>query len=163
MRTRARRKKENRSHPVSRLLCARAALRRFRRNDHSSRPAVTRGLQRPTRWLRTGRPRAPPYLVLLRAGFCLPSVLPRTRCALTAPFHPYSPRTAARTARYGLALPKRRRREAGGMFSVPLSVKLPCPGVTRRTAHRRSDFPPLDSPLRDSLVASPRAGCVSEA
>src|SRR5262245_33256340 len=31
-----------------------------------------------------------PYLVLLRAGFCLPPVLPRARCALTAPFHPYS-------------------------------------------------------------------------
>src|SRR5262249_13841888 len=29
-----------------------------------------------------------PYLVLLRAGFCLPPVLPRARCALTAPFHP---------------------------------------------------------------------------
>src|SRR5579862_137973 len=33
----------------------------------------------------------PPYLVLLRAGFCLPPVLPPARCALTAPFHPYSP------------------------------------------------------------------------
>ncbi len=31
----------------------------------------------------------PPYLVLLRAGFSLPSALRRTRCALTAPFHPY--------------------------------------------------------------------------
>jgi len=31
------------------------------------------------------------YLVLLRAGFCLPPVLPRARCALTAPFHPYPP------------------------------------------------------------------------
>src|SRR5438552_10115621 len=30
-----------------------------------------------------------PYLVLLRAGFCLPPVLPQARCALTAPFHPY--------------------------------------------------------------------------
>jgi hypothetical protein len=29
----------------------------------------------------------PPYLVLLRAGFCLPPVLPQARCALTAPFH----------------------------------------------------------------------------
>jgi hypothetical protein len=28
-------------------------------------------------------------LTLLRAGFCLPPVLPRARCALTAPFHPY--------------------------------------------------------------------------
>ena len=35
------------------------------------------------------RPWAPPYLVLLRAGFCLPSALRQTRCALTAPFHPY--------------------------------------------------------------------------
>src|SRR5262249_50700496 len=30
-----------------------------------------------------------PYLVLLRAGFCLPPMLPPARCALTAPFHPY--------------------------------------------------------------------------
>jgi len=66
---------------------------------------------------RTGRPsalsgplpglerRSPPYLVLLRAGFCLPPVLPRARCALTAPFHPY-PSTrlalacASRSGRY---------------------------------------------------------------
>src|SRR6185436_6457552 len=56
------------------------------------------GLKRPTRRQRTGRPFSPatcatgllpPYLVLLRAGFCLPPVLPRARCALTAPFHPY--------------------------------------------------------------------------
>jgi len=34
------------------------------------------------------------YLVLLRVGFTLPSALPRPRCALTAPFHPYRPRPA---------------------------------------------------------------------
>src|SRR5680860_563348 len=34
------------------------------------------------------RPRYP-YSVLLPVGFALPSLLPRTRCALTAPFHPY--------------------------------------------------------------------------
>jgi hypothetical protein len=39
-----------------------------------------------------GRSRALPYLVLLRAGFCLPPLLPEARCALTAPFHPYSRR-----------------------------------------------------------------------
>jgi hypothetical protein len=65
-----------------------------------------------------------PYLVLLRAGFCLPPMLPPARCALTAPFHPY-PRQAE-----------------GGIFSVPLSFELPRPGVTRRTALRSSDFPP---------------------
>jgi hypothetical protein len=31
----------------------------------------------------------PAYLVLLRVGFTLPSPLLATRCALTAPFHPY--------------------------------------------------------------------------
>ncbi len=46
---------------------------------------------RPTRKLRADHPRAPPYLVLLRAGFSLPLALRRARCALTAPFHPYSP------------------------------------------------------------------------
>jgi len=29
------------------------------------------------------------YLALLQVGFTLPRVLPRARCALTAPFHPY--------------------------------------------------------------------------
>jgi hypothetical protein len=62
-------------------------------DDHSSSPAIAGGIEQPTRRLRTGRPVAPPYLVLLRAGFCLPPVLPRARCALTAPFHPYFRRT----------------------------------------------------------------------
>ena len=31
----------------------------------------------------------PPYLVLLRVGFALPTTLLPRRCALTAPFHPY--------------------------------------------------------------------------
>jgi len=39
------------------------------------------------------------------------------------------------------------------MFSVPLSFELPRPGVTRRTALRSSDFPPLGSALRASLGA----------
>ena len=96
------RRKKRRSRRVSRILSAVAGrtLRRhrFRRDDHSSRPGIARGLQRPTRRLRTGRPLdpptcvgepVPPYLVLLRAGFCLPPTLPPARCALTAPFHPY--------------------------------------------------------------------------
>ncbi len=57
-------------------------------DDHSSSPTVTRGVQRPTRGLRPGQPRTPPYLVLLRVGFSLPALSPGRRCALTAPFHP---------------------------------------------------------------------------
>ena len=72
--------------PPSRL----AALRRVAQgDDHSSSPAIAGGIEQPTRKLRTGSPRTLPYLALLRAGFCLPPVLPRARCALTAPFHPY--------------------------------------------------------------------------
>src|ERR1700761_5596072 len=54
------------------------------------------------------------YLVLLLAGFAMPPLLPETRCALTAPFHPY---------------PSLR---SGGLFSVALSLRLPSPDVIRR-------------------------------
>jgi hypothetical protein len=95
-----------------------------------------------------------PYLVLLRAGFGLPRLLPAARWALTPPFHPYSPPPSAlRAPDFGGAgpfpgLPRRSTRleepraKAGGMFSVPLSVGSPRPGVTRRTALWSSDFPP---------------------
>ena len=52
-----------------------------------------------------------PYLVLLLMGFSMPCPLLAMRGALTAPFHPY--------------------RQAGGIFSVALSLGLPPPGVTR--------------------------------
>ena len=75
--------------PVSRILFAVASPLRalLWRNDHSSSSGITAGIKQPTRRLRTGRPQPPPYLVLLRAGFCLPPTLPPARCALTAPFH----------------------------------------------------------------------------
>lgn len=65
-----------------------------------------------------------PYSVLLPVGFTLPPSLPRARCALTAPFHPYRPK-------------------AGGLLSVALSLGSPPPGVTR---HRVSVEPGLSSP-----------------
>jgi len=40
------------------------------------------------------------YLTLLRAGFAVPFPLPETRCALTAPFHPYRVPFKHRTRRY---------------------------------------------------------------
>ena len=39
-------------------------------------------------------------LVLLPAGFAVPFSLPRTRCALTAPFHPYPKIVVAIFGRY---------------------------------------------------------------
>src|SRR4029453_8860168 len=55
-----------------------------------------------------------PYSVLLLAGLAMRSLLPATRCALTAPFHPY------------------RDRGPGGLLSVALSLGSPPAGVTRR-------------------------------
>ena len=74
-----------------------------------------------------------PYLVLLPVGFAMPSPLPATRCALTAPFHP-DPQA-----------PKRSGAPAGGLLSVALSLGSPPPGITR---HRVSVEPGLSSPER---------------
>ena len=102
--------KKCRSRPVSRILFPRlapASPASRRRDDHSSSPGIADGVEQPTRRLRAGRPIGPvairagapasPYLVLLRAGFCLPLLLPEARCALTAPFHPYPPTKADST------------------------------------------------------------------
>ena len=90
-------------------------------DGHSSGTPVAGRLARPTRATarkpaRGPKPACRPYLVLLPAGFTVPSPLPGTRCALTAPFHPYRP-TLRRT---------------GGLLSVALSLGSPPPGVTRR-------------------------------
>ncbi|ABI77367.1 hypothetical protein HNE_0478 [Hyphomonas neptunium ATCC 15444] len=44
---------------------------------------------RRTRGTGGGQPICAPYLVLLRAGFTMPALLPALRWALTPPFHPY--------------------------------------------------------------------------
>ena len=106
-----------------------------------------------------------PYLALLRAGFCLPPMLPPARCALTAPFHPYSPSRppGAPAQQAGPAALKRPKdAKAGGMFSVPLSFELPRPAVNRRTALRSSDFPLASAPSGRFGAASSRA-CRAEA
>ena len=110
-------RKSPQSGPVSRIL-SRPALGSGG-GDHSSSPAVARGVQRPTRGLRPGQPQTPPYLVLLRVGFSLPALSPGRRCALTAPFHPCHP---------GF------RPEFGGVFSVALSLGSPPLAVNQHTA-----------------------------
>ena len=67
-----------------------------------------------------------PYLALLQVGFAEPSVLPPTRCALTAPFHPC----------------QHRFRYFGGLLSVALSVGSRPPGVTWHLDPPSPDFPP---------------------
>ena len=64
------------------------------KDSHSSGMCVTAHLKQPTqeqwgRHLALSETGMFLYLVLLRVGFTLPSLLPETRCALTAPFHPY--------------------------------------------------------------------------
>src|ERR1700740_3501291 len=59
-----------------------------------------------------------PYSVLLPVGFAMPSPLPDTRCALTAPFHPCSPPP--------FILPRQRGRIGWGKRFVPCGA---FPGV----------------------------------
>src|SRR5687767_12244634 len=103
---------------------------------------VAAHLERPTRKhalaARCGLRRMLPYLALLPAGFALPSPLPSTRCALTAPFQP---------CRHACA-------RLGGVFSVALSVGLRPPGVTWRRAMRSPDFPPRPCGRSDCLADS---------
>jgi hypothetical protein len=110
--------------------------------NHSSGMHVTVHLKRPTRKhalaARCGLRRLLPYLALLQAGFAVPSPLPSTRCALTAPFQPCR-RACARL---------------GGVFSVALSVGSRPPGVTWRRAMRSPDFPPLPCENGDCLADS---------
>src|SRR5690348_18067103 len=67
----------------------------------------------PERLIRTDPARRPrrSYSVLLPVWFAVPPALPRTRCALTAPFHPYLPRRSG----------------AGGSVSVALSLGFEAP------------------------------------
>src|SRR5579885_1309938 len=82
-------------------------------------------LARPTRTAARKQAMRRPYLVLLPVGLALPPSLPRTRCALTAPFQP------CRTFRV-----------LGGVISVALSLGSPPPDVIR---HRLSVEPGLSS------------------
>ena len=114
--------------------------------NHSSGMRVAAHLKRPTRKraraARCGLRRMLPYLALLPAGFALPSPLPSTRCALTAPFQPCR-RACARL---------------GGVFSVALSVGSRPPGVTWRRAMRSPDFPPRPCGRSDCLADSRHHG-----
>ena len=110
--------------------------------NHSSGMRVAAHLEQPTRKhalaARCGLRRMLPYLALLPAGFALPSPLPSTRCALTAPFQP---------CRHACA-------RLGGIFSVALSVGSRPPGVTWRRALWSPDFPPRPCGRSDCLADS---------
>jgi len=101
------------------------------------------------------RPACRPYLVLLPVGFAVPSLLPGTRCALTAPFHPYRPSTPRIKGAWRPLVRRPRGGRAGGLLSVALSLGSPPPGVTR---HRVSMAPGLSSPR--TKVASRRRAAI---
>ena len=89
-----------------------------------------------------------PYLVLLQAGLAMPSLSPGTRCALTAPFHPYPASPAASQGKPCVALA-----EQGGLLSVALSLGLRPAGVTRRLV---AVEPGLSSSLLGRSFGGPR-------
>ncbi len=83
--------------------------------------------------------KAPLYLVLLRAGFCLPSTSRRTRCALTAPFHPYrGARGASATAVCFLCHFPSGRPDRGLPGALPCGVRTFLPAHSGREARARA-------------------------
>ena len=116
-------------------------------DNHSSGMCVATHLKQPTReHARVARCRLKQasadllsYLVLLRAGFAVPVLLPVLRCALTAPFHPYQQQTSCCF---------------GGLLSVALSVDSRPPGVTWRSTLWSPDFPPGSCDPSDCLANS---------
>jgi len=97
------------------------------------------------------RPRRP-YSVLLPVGFAMPSALPPTRCALTAPFHPYRSRSrtlpASRKERVGAAVcslwhfPWARARRSLSGTVCPWSPDFPPrPPFGARRSGRPADWP----------------------
>ena len=106
--------------PVSRVLCR--PLAETRRSFLWTAPRGTvlatypepSGRRRPYPASPRRRRARDPYSVLLLAGLAMRPLLPRSRCALTAPFHPYL------------------LRRTGGLLSVALSLGSPPVGVTHR-------------------------------
>ncbi len=123
-------------------------------DNHSSGMYVTVHLKQPTRkqcgphftapLLTVGR--LPPYLVLLRVGFAVPS---RVTTDAVRSYRTLSP------------LPATLACDLGGLLSVALSVGSRLPGVTWHSAQWSPDFPPLASceVCSDCLADSRRAWC----
>ena len=135
---------------------------------HSSRRRVTADThQRPTRKFRQlleppGRigpirnaspaldSHFPPYLVLLRVGFTLPSALRSKRCALTAPFHPYLKVSPLEQILAAVSF----------LWHWPsVSLNAHIPDVIRHTALRSSDFPLPAAWLPKLPAATARSSC----
>ena len=121
------------------------SARRRAERDHSSSPAVTGGIKRPTREHRTGSPQTLSYSVLLRVGFAWLPVSPPGPVSSYLAVSPLPPTQSA----------------GGGLLSVALSSSSPRLGVTQHPALRSPDFPPATSLdgrrslalLRDTLFA----------
>jgi hypothetical protein len=94
-------------------------------------PAASSNLPGSPRGQRFRAPKGPrilPYLSCSRWGLPCRGVLPPARCALTAPFHPYSEPSPIRS----------------GIFSVALSVDSRPPGVTWHPAAGARTFLPIN-------------------
>jgi len=88
------------------------------------------------------------YLTLLRAGFTLPSLLPVTRCALTAPLHPCPSRQGGTSAVCSLwHCPSFRR-----IGTPPTLSGRPCPVESGLSSPMDWGDHPTDSPTKLSVA-----------
>ena len=80
------------------------------------------------------------YLVLLPVGFAMPPMSPPTRCALTAPFHPY-PSTRCRSLRAGTVTARATASPRAVSFCCTFRRIAPPSLVIKHRALCSSDFP----------------------
>ena len=112
-------------------------------NHHSSAPYVTAWLKQPTRGL-CGPHQRPPIWSCFGRGFPCRRCYQRSRCALTAPFHPYRSRAEAP--------------DLGGIFSVALLRRLAPPRRYLATCPMK---PGLSSiPTRSTAMVWPTRGAL---
>ncbi len=132
--------------PVSRILYAPAREARRSSIWTASRDTVHAAYPRVNR---DGPPRGaltdalPAYLALLRMGFAVPRLLPGRA---VGSYPTVSPLPVPAPAPAGSLRTEGSTRVIGGLFSVALSVASRRPAVSRHSALRSSDFPPLRLP-----------------
>jgi hypothetical protein len=97
------------------------------------------------------------YLVLLRVGFALPPPLPVERCALTAPFHPYS----ENPERYIFCGTFRRPPPSQFLLGSPQRNRQGHEAPTRYVAHCPVEFG-LSSPIPTGGIAAIVSACHKE-
>jgi hypothetical protein len=111
-------------------------------------------------WRAGKEPICHPYLVLLPVGLAMPPSSPKTRCALTAPFHPHLPRRQADYSlwRYPWGYPRRTLSGTAFPWSPDFPPKGFHPPAVIRPSGKQSSAPGLRGSQGASATRAGKGG-----